>query len=73
MFGSIESNQAEYIVPVLKPKKLSMIPSPLFLKTQRINRLSLRAKQLHKDFDLEMTFQVIAKSQTIQLLENYDN
>ena len=33
MFGSIESNQAEYIVLVLKPKKLSMIPSPLFLKT----------------------------------------
>ena len=41
MSASLDSTSTEDNVPVLKPKDLSLVPSPLFLGLQQTNHQSL--------------------------------
>ena len=61
MSASLDSTSTEDNVPVLKPKELSLVPSPLFLKTPTNKSSEPELDSEDEDFELEMNFQFSQK------------
>ena len=61
MSASLDSTSTEDNVPVLKPKELSLVPSPLFLKTPTNKSSEPELDSEDEDFELEMNFKFAQK------------
>ena len=61
MSASLDSTSTEDNVPVLKPKELSLVPSPLFLKTPTNKSSEPELESEDEDFELEMIFKFAQK------------
>ena len=61
MSASLDSTSTEDNVPVLKPKELSLVPSPLFLKTPTNKSSEPELDSEDEDFELEMNFKFSQK------------
>ena len=75
MSASLDSTSTEDNVPVLKPKDLSLVPSPLFLRTPTNKSSEPELDSEDEDFDLEMNYQFVekkpAKKATNSIIINY--
>lgn len=69
MSASLDSTSTEDNVPVLKPKELSLVPSPLFLKTPTNKSSEPELDSEDEDFELEMNFK-FAKKKPIKKATN---